>query len=70
MSVNLFRLKQVDLREEWHHEAYDFTKWLAEGEYKLKVIREGFPESPVNGEEEITGHLLAVAAITRKKKSI
>ncbi|SDC10014.1 DUF4268 domain-containing protein [Halanaerobium congolense] len=32
MSVNLSRLKQVDLREAWQHEAYDFTKWLAENE--------------------------------------
>lgn len=32
MSVNLSRLKQVDLREAWQHEAYDFTKWLAEDE--------------------------------------
>ena len=30
MSVNLSRLKQVDLREAWQHEAYDFTNWLAE----------------------------------------
>jgi PIN domain nuclease of toxin-antitoxin system len=32
MSVNLSRLKQVELREAWQHEAYDFTKWLAEDE--------------------------------------
>jgi predicted nucleic acid-binding protein len=32
MSVNLSRLKQVDLREAWQHEAYDFTNWLAEDE--------------------------------------
>ena len=32
MSINLSRLKQVDLREAWQHEAYDFTKWLAEDE--------------------------------------
>src|SRR6056297_64971 len=32
MSVNLSRLKQVDLREAWKHEAYDFTNWLAEDE--------------------------------------
>ena len=24
-----------------------------EGEYKLKIIREGFPESPVNNEDEL-----------------
>jgi hypothetical protein len=29
MEINLSRLKKVDLREAWAHEAYDFTEWLA-----------------------------------------
>jgi len=29
MDINLSRLKKVDLREAWKHEAYDFTDWLA-----------------------------------------
>ena len=28
----LSKLKNVDLREEWKHEATDFTNWLAEDE--------------------------------------
>lgn len=30
MDINLSRLKKVDLREAWQHEAYDFTNWLSE----------------------------------------
>ena len=33
----LSRLKKVDLRKAWVHEAYDFTKWLAEEE-NLEVL--------------------------------
>jgi len=29
MDINLSRLKKVDLREAWAHEAYDFTQWLS-----------------------------------------
>ncbi|MBL8888330.1 MAG: DUF4268 domain-containing protein [Planctomycetaceae bacterium] len=30
--MKLGKLKQIDLREQWKHEALDFTKWLAEPE--------------------------------------
>jgi len=32
MTVSLGKLKNVDLRQAWNHEAYDFTKWLAQEE--------------------------------------
>jgi len=32
MTLNLSRLKKVDLRKAWEHEAYDFTEWLADEE--------------------------------------
>ena len=28
--MNIGRLKRVDLRELWRHEAHDFTTWLSE----------------------------------------
>ncbi len=28
----LGKLKKIDLREEWKHEALDFTQWLAKDE--------------------------------------
>lgn len=31
-TVKLGKLKRVDLREYWKHEAFDFTRWLAEPE--------------------------------------
>ena len=30
MTMNLAKIKRVDLRETWEHEAYDFTPWLAD----------------------------------------
>jgi len=30
--MGLGKLKKIDLREAWKHEANDFTKWLAEEE--------------------------------------
>lgn len=30
MKYNLDKLKKVDLRDVWPHEALDFTKWLSE----------------------------------------
>lgn len=35
----LSKLKKIDLREEWKHEASDFTKWLAEDE-NLQLLSE------------------------------
>ncbi len=32
MKAQLARLKQINLRKAWGHEATDFTKWLAEEE--------------------------------------
>lgn len=32
MIMNLGKLKKVDLRKAWKHEAFDFTNWLAEEE--------------------------------------
>lgn len=36
-EYNLDELKQVQLRDIWHHEALNFTKWLAE-EPSLKLL--------------------------------
>ena len=30
MKYNLDKLKKIDLRDAWPHEALDFTKWLSE----------------------------------------
>lgn len=30
--MKLGKLKQLDLREHWKHEALDFTQWLAQSE--------------------------------------
>ena len=35
----LSKLKKIDLREEWKHEALDFTNWLAENE-NLQLLSE------------------------------
>ena len=35
--TNLSKLKQVNLREAWKHEAHDFTNWLAEEENLLEL---------------------------------
>ncbi|MBU1177142.1 MAG: DUF4268 domain-containing protein [Patescibacteria group bacterium] len=32
MSQNLSKIKQIDLRKAWNHEATDFTNWLSEDE--------------------------------------
>lgn len=32
MAVSLGKLKEVDIREVWEHEQYDFSKWLSEPE--------------------------------------
>lgn len=32
MVATLGKLKKVDLREAWKHEALDFTRWLSKGE--------------------------------------
>lgn len=32
MTIKLGKLKQVDLRQAWNHEAYDFTTWLVREE--------------------------------------
>lgn len=36
-NYNLDKLKRVDLRDVWPHEAFDFTKWLAVDE-SLKLL--------------------------------
>ncbi len=37
MKYNLDKLKKVDLRDVWPHEALDFTKWLSE-EHNLAIL--------------------------------
>lgn len=37
MKYNLDKLKKVDLRDVWSHEALDFTKWLS-GEPNLAML--------------------------------
>ena len=29
MSISLGKLKEVNIREVWQHEQYDFSKWLS-----------------------------------------
>jgi hypothetical protein len=39
----LSKLKKIDLREEWKHEAADFTKWLVQDE-NLQLLSEEIGE--------------------------
>ena len=50
MKYNLDKLKKVDLRDVWPHEALDFTKWLSQ-EPNLVML-----SSAVGIELELIGH--------------
>ena len=47
----LSKLKKIDLREEWKHEATDFTNWLAQDE-NLQLLSE---EIGIGNKAEIRG---------------
>jgi hypothetical protein len=38
--MKLGKLKMIDLREQWKHEALDFTRWLAESENLVELGNE------------------------------
>lgn len=71
---NLGKLKKVELREAWKHEAYNFTQWLAEEKnlailadeigFDIKLIQIGAKvgnfEVDILAEEENTGHKIII----------
>lgn len=71
MKTNLSKLKKVDLRKAWPHEANDFTKWLAE-EVNLESLSEavGMNLSLIQTEASVgkfNVDILAEESITEKK---
>lgn len=74
MGIKLAKLNKVDLKEVWHHEAYDFTKWLAEtdnlnllGEeigFEIKLIQSEAPVGKFSvdilAEEEGSGRKIVI----------
>lgn len=72
--MSLGKLKKVELREGWKHEAIDFTKWLAQEEnllllsneigFDIKLIQTEAKVGSFNvdilGEEENTGHKIII----------
>ena len=71
MKTNLSKLKKVDLRKAWPHEANDFTKWLAEEE-NLESLSEavGMNLSLIQTEASVgkfNVDILAEESITEKK---
>ncbi|MBK7357733.1 MAG: DUF4268 domain-containing protein [Saprospiraceae bacterium] len=72
--MSLGKLKKVELREGWKHEAMDFTKWLAQEEnllllsneigFDIKLIQTEAKVGSFNvdilGEEENTGHKIII----------
>lgn len=72
--MNLGKLKKIELREGWKHEANDFTKWLAQEDnlrllsdeigFDIKLIQTEAKVGSFNvdilGEEETTGHKIII----------
>ncbi|MFA7285380.1 MAG: DUF4268 domain-containing protein [Candidatus Paceibacterota bacterium] len=72
--MNLGKLKKIELREGWKHEANDFTKWLAQEEnldllgdeigFDIKLIQTEAKVGSFNvdilAEEESTGHKIII----------
>ena len=52
--MSLGKLKKVELREGWKHEAMDFTKWLAQEENLLLLSNEiGFDIKLIQTEAKV-----------------
>lgn len=74
MKKDLSKIKKIDLRDIWNHEALDFTKWLAEEEnikllsdevgVDIKLIQReanvGRYNVDILAEEESTGHKIII----------